>query len=143
MCIRDRTRGLRMRGKSSSRKFLGRLPGAFLVLPAAGQPSRIQFRREKGGDTCKAVCQKKPTGLIHLPARPRQPGDRLEKCLWCKVVFPETRVCSIHMKTRMHMPYQMWLARTRYCNEVEGAPHPRRTAGPDLRRQGGQHVMPE
>eukprot|EP00959_Pyramimonas_sp_CCMP1952_P059664 1246188-Pyramimonas_sp.AAC.1 len=118
-----------MRGKSSSQKFLGRLPGALLVPPAAGQPPRIQLRKEKGKDAYKAVCQKKPTDLIHIPAPPRQPGDGLEKCPRCKVVFPETRVCSIHMKTRMHMPYQMWLARTRRCNEVEGAPHPRQHCG--------------
>eukprot|EP00959_Pyramimonas_sp_CCMP1952_P437829 9166264-Pyramimonas_sp.AAC.1 len=45
----------------------------------------------------------------------------MDKCLFCSEQFPSVEKCSAHMKTCMHMPYNMRLSRTRYTVDTPSA----------------------
>jgi hypothetical protein len=95
----------------------------YLEAVAAAGTARV--RKVRGRNAFVEVAGARRLGSVgDLPAPPRPPGHRMDKCFFCNAVFPTVDKCSLHLKTYLRMRYDMWLARVRICQNLAGADCP-------------------
>ena len=83
-----------------------------------------------------------PASITGLQRPPRPASCSMLQCMWCKEQYPNPTKTGAHERGCMWMPYDMWIARTRYCLQIqEGRAEPCSHCGTlfQTRRGAAQH----